>query len=649
MTALLCSAIGVSGCVQKYEGLIVIDVTVDSDVRSKCFTIRASDSTQMPNYNEGKRAFTIGIPRGTRDAGIKSIHVAITGFENDDCTLASVPNVFGEGTFDFSDAKNVERQSIRVSRSSIDSGIVDAGLDSGEINSSVDAGNTDAGPADAGAVAGSDAGKIDAGFDAGTVDTDGDGDPDSTDCAISDATVFHSAQETLCSDKKDNDCDGTVDCNDGNCQTMNCTNGSSCTSLNACQMDGGCGSSISACPASNECQMPTGCSEDAGCTYAPRQRGWLCQNGIGLCDNGVCIGNRFPYTPSNFSELDLLGFDAGTVGLTINCDAGINTDSPPNTICGQPFARKTIVQDGGPPVLLIVVPSLQVNAQRTLRITGSKVLIFSVLGDAGIDGQILANSDAFQNQALDESHCNSASGGQTAGTGSDTRGGGGGGGGFLHDGGMGGNTGNGAAGGRGGSRLQLMSLSSPLLGGCSGASGGDGQGSGGLGGKGGGAFQVSAGNQLRISGIVSTSGRGGFGGSIRHGGGGGAGSGGMSVFEARSVVLNGAKLTSNGGAGGEAGDFDELGRGGEHGAINSASAAVSPGTTSCGGVGGAGGTDFPPVSAEPFGTSGNGACSDSGGGGGGGGSAGRIVIRSISCTKLNGPVISPLHFGTPCL
>ncbi|MBI4821730.1 MAG: hypothetical protein HY791_36050 [Deltaproteobacteria bacterium] len=172
-----------------------------------------------------------------------------------------------------------------------------------------------------------------------------------------------------------------------------------------------------------------------------------------------------------------------------------------------------------------------------------------------------------------------------------------------------------------------------------------------LGGGGGGAVQISAGQEVRISGSINASGGGG--GWGRSGdscnGGGGGGSGGGILLEAPRVELSGAtKIVANGGGGGSGGGTDNSGNSGSDGLLGSDPASGGPriveGTCPLypdiySGSGGNGGALV--TLPEPGGSGDSETrCLSSAytGDGGGGGSVGRIRINTVrgrqGCTCL---------------
>ncbi len=203
----------------------------------------------------------------------------------------------------------------------------------------------------------------------------------------------------------------------------------------------------------------------------------------------------------------------------------------------------------------------------------------------------------------------------------------------------------------------------PLMGGVSGAWGGnDGRGQGGSGGGGGGAVQLVACKQLTLTSNarINAGGGGGSAGeqvtsgpSFSGGAGGGGGDGGMILLEAAQMTLAGG-LAANGGGGGGGGGaatpslgaFCSSGGNGATGAVaTSQTPGGSSGGTQGGGAGGLGGS----VAGAPTQGAAGGACNAPpgtgrpAGPGGDGGGAGHIRLNVPAGTALDttGAIFSP--------
>jgi hypothetical protein len=350
-----------------------------------------------------------------------------------------------------------------------------------------------------------------------------------------------------------------------------------------------------------------------------------------------CIGpdggvGGFPYVPSNFAPDVIPVPDAG---LVIDCDAGYDTTTASGFFCGsQVPAPVTVTMQGGSQAVLLPVGPMTITDAGRLTVVGSRPLIFAVLGNAQLDGPLLAG--AVLSRPGPGGSRPMCLGDGTSGTPGGGGGSGGGGGAYGTPGAWGGLAGSnslGADAGAGGAPFGTLALV-PLVGGCSGGPGGETT-TGCLrdGGAGGGAIQLSVAGVLHVSSAIAAPGGGGQGGdSANRCGGGGGGSGGGILLEALRVELAAtARLTANGGGGAEGGDDapSSLKFGGD-GRIDGPFPALggdSLNIASAGGDGGAG--SIPPMVGESYPLT-------TGGGGGGGGSVGRIRINSVQGCTLSG-------------
>lgn len=406
--------------------------------------------------------------------------------------------------------------------------------------------------------------------------------------------------------------------------TGTCTDGDECTTNDACDGDGGCAGTRVNCAEPSQChRWATTCQSDGACNFLPRT---TCDAGTatpGSCNSSfVCVPpvtNIFPYTPSTFTEAQLPA-NAGTP-FGVSCATTLNTTTPAITtgacVTMPPFA--IITPANGQETLLLKVSSLLINSGQTLTITGTRPVIFAVLGETTIDGTILAR--AGQAPA---SLCGNG------GNGTGKEGGGGGGFGGVGRAGGGSDTGTFGAGGT----VSGAEPINPLRGGCRGGNGGPGGGNAPAGGEGGGAVQISATGLITIAGTIAAPGREGAGGVSQDSAGGGGGSGGAILVEGAAITTtSSASMTANGGGGGGGdnnGTDGVAGNPGSQTTANPASGGNGPGTAGSGGAGGAGSTNA--VVGENSG--------DDGAGGGGGG-VGRIRLRGTTCTIDSATLFSP--------
>ncbi len=283
---------------------------------------------------------------------------------------------------------------------------------------------------------------------------------------------------------------------------------------------------------------------------------------------------------------------------------------------------------------------LHVKPGGIVQFTGAAAAVFLVGGSAMISGTIDGsggcNSDpscAGPGGGLGARDLVTVAGGcgpgatakSVTGNNNDSGGGGGGGGGS----GAAGTTVTPSSGGVGGAACLATTLV-PLVGG---SGGGNGSKSDGLvpgkGGGGGGAFQLTALDQITVSGTITMGGGGGAGGvagvmvgttgTANSGGGGGGGAGGAILLEAPTLTIAGF-LAANGGGGGGGGEGSAAGMPGNNGNASTAP-AIGGAPASGAGAGGNGGAG----TTAP--TTVTGATSNGGGGGGG---VGAIYLRSLN-------------------
>ena len=411
-----------------------------------------------------------------------------------------------------------------------------------------------------------------------------------------------------------------------------CNDGQNCTLNDTCDGDGGCAGTPVTCTPPTQCHVASGaCDTGGGCLFNART-GLSCDAGFfgaGTCSVGfACLpaaAPLFPYPPSNFLESQLAPTDGG-VHFDVACNTTLDTTVP--SLSGNGCATLppfTIVTPaGGEPTVVFTVDSMSTAGNKALTITGSRPVIFAVLGNVLINGPI-----RVQNAAGTSSACGLGGTG-TNGPGAGVGIGGGGGGGFGTMGAAGGAPGGDGA-GLGGAANGNATLI-PLRGGCNGgAASADG-------GVSGGALQISATGTIALNDLLIAPGKGGTVSTVLNAsnGGGGGGSGGALLLEGAIVQLSvSARLTANGGGGAEGGAL--VAQAGSPGSETSGAAAPGGNGGAVGGNGGAGGSLLSPLPTAGA----LGSTSDVGGGGGGG-AVGRIRINtSSSCAIALGAVVSP--------
>ena len=366
---------------------------------------------------------------------------------------------------------------------------------------------------------------------------------------------------------------------------------------------------------------------DDPCDADPaKQDPGLCGCGTPDVDYPGCIADPWNYEPAQVDH---------TGGVVVDCAASFNSSNGTWSGCGGDVPTVGLqTPPGGVESYVLGMDSLTVTNAGSIRLTGSRPVIFSAEDDIHIDGRVDASSTFGEPGAGATSSCGGNAGGNGRGDGGSSDGGsGGGGGGYGTSGGNGGSA-DGGSGGGGGSAV-VVADPWPFLGGCTGGAAGAGNASAvdpdAVGGEGGGAVQLSAIGTLTLTAnaVVSASGAGGRLGLHEEDGGGGGGSGGSIVLEGSSRMIDGgAAITVNGG-GGAAGQ-DETGSDvtsaadahGEDGHTDDDNPAAGGRAYNGGRPGGAGAS---PGNAAQTASSGNG---DDGGGGGGGG-VGRIASHDL--------------------
>ena len=452
---------------------------------------------------------------------------------------------------------------------------------------------------------------------------------------------------------------GTCEPSSGSCNyspkpsTEICNDGKDCTSSDKCNGAGNCAGTLD-CSSPPVCKKALEiCAADGSCQFGvdPSQVGKICRDGgrTGTCqEDGECEPLQFSYTVT--SNFDPVAISSETIAdLDITCGATFDsTGTPTWTFApGCSFTPPTHVVTGDD---VVVIPVRNLTVNQPLRVVGSRPVVLAVYGNATLKDEVLAHSAGAESRGGAGSGvaCTGRTGGAGAVGGGD--GSGGGGGGLATEGGLGGANDDGTAGGlRGGA---MTGGFSPLVGGCQGGTGGGFAGTTpGPGGRGGGALQISVAGTLTLASAVSVSGAGGGGGdsTINNtaAGGGGGGSGGMLVLEARNLVVeNSAKVTANGGSGGEGSDEQGSSRLPGIAGVDGSRQTAIPVAGGDGGAanGGAGGAGAAGETGPGNGLAGTGSgVGTRGAGGGGGGAVGRILLRGVlSCPSVPaGAVISP--------
>ena len=345
-------------------------------------------------------------------------------------------------------------------------------------------------------------------------------------------------------------------------------------------------------------------------------------------DAGVCLA----WDPQHFDPTQLVA-PVGPLNLSAAGTYIYDTDQlslrDPG---GGPINHAT---DETASVVVISVDSFDLASGATLRAIGTRPLLIASRSSITVAGEIDVSSPrtGVPGAGANPGACLPATPGE------DDVGGaaGGGGGGFGTDGGRGGdgdaNSSSGgdgtAVGGEGGAAVPAPTV---VIGGCPGARGGEGEAGRADPGNGGGAIQLTACQQITVSGTIQAGGGGGE--SVnREAGGAGGGSGGFIGLDAPIVDVSGGSLAANGGGGGGGGDFSNAGEAGSDGALGSQPAAGgrrSNNNGTDGGAGGAGATLNGQGVPNPV----NGA------GGGGGGGVGFVLIWTESLSD-GGVTISP--------
>ncbi|HKU39739.1 MAG TPA: C-type lectin domain-containing protein [Polyangiales bacterium] len=433
----------------------------------------------------------------------------------------------------------------------------------------------------------SDASKLDPGqCGCGVVDLDSDGDgfADCSESCDSDPNKRVAGACGCGTPDTDSDGDGTPNCTDG------------CPSDGAKTTPGACGCGVS--DADSDGDGTRDCSESCDNDPAKTSPGTCgCGtpdtdsdgDGAANCVDGCPLDNSTPsacfsFTHSNFSNNGLNYGAAPTT--TLNCGTTTINSSNANPFsnwCGTLPSFSIQTQTNGPDILVIPLKGLTISSGATLRLLGSRPVVFAVRGNVLVDGIIDANASGTTPGAGGNWSCGSSAGGNGSGSSAFLQGGGGGGGGAF-----------GTAGGRGGQGDSNNNYGSggtarnstnivPLYGGCPGGNGG---GCAAAGGAGGGAVQITASGSLTVNGTIRANGANGANGCDTEGGGAGGGSGGAILLEAPTRTTPGT-CAANGGSGGDGNGLSN--GGGGAGSTSSASSGNTGGNASGAGGGGGGG------------------------------------------------------------
>src|SRR5262249_22353581 len=108
-----------------------------------------------------------------------------------------------------------------------------------------------------------------------------------------------------------------------------------------------------------------------------------------LPDGGV----TFDYAPSNFDPAAITQIGPG---IDLECPSPqLDTDALDfSSWCGQPAPRTMMhPQSGAPEAVVIALGDLRVGAATTLKVFGTRAVIFAVFGNATIEGTIDASGD----------------------------------------------------------------------------------------------------------------------------------------------------------------------------------------------------------------------------------------------------------------
>jgi hypothetical protein len=385
------------------------------------------------------------------------------------------------------------------------------------------------------------------------------------------------------------DGDSALDCNDG------CPNDPGKIAAGVC----GCGVADTNSDGDSKLDCQETCDNDPA-KLAPGICG--CGNpdtdsdgdGAANCVDGCPLDNSttgacFSFTQSNFNT-GSLNFTAAPT-TTLNCGTTtINSGSstPFSNWCGTAPSFVIQTQSGGPDMMVISLKGLTLSAGNTLRLTGSRPVVFAVRGNVQIDGTIDANASGSTPGAGGNWSCGASAGANGSGSAAFGQGGGGGGGGaFGTAGGRGGQGDGNNNYGSGGTARGSVNMT-PLYGGCNGGLGGGCSSANSAVGAGGGAVQITASGTLTVTGTIRANGASGANGCSTEGGGAGGGSGGAILLEAATRNTSGATITANGGGGG-----DGVGLSNGNGAAGSTSSSSSGGTGgNANGAGGGGGGGY---------------------------------------------------------
>jgi hypothetical protein len=434
----------------------------------------------------------------------------------------------------------------------------------------------------------SDSGKIDpeqCGCGTPDVDSDNDGFANCKDACPNDPAKLTAGVCGCGVSDADSDGDGVVNCQDG------CPNDPAKIAAGTC----GCGVSEADTDSDGALDCVESCDTDpakqtpgiCGCGQADTDSDG---DGTANCLDGCAADPStaaacFPFTQSNFNPATI-NFSTTPISA-LNCGTTtINTSTTPATFtnwCGTVPIPIVQTQSGGPDAVVIALKGLTVALGSTLRLVGSRPVIFAVRGNVTVDGTIDANASGTTPGAGGEWSCGSSGGGTGTGNASFGKGAGGGGGGaFGTNGGRGGQGDNSNNYGAGGSARGNANMI-PLYGGCGGGGGG---GCNAAGGAAGGAVQITASGTIDINGTIRANGTAGATGCGTEGGGGGGGSGGAILLEAATRDTVGATITANGANGG---DGNGLSNGNGGGGSSSSGSGGGNGQDANGAGGGGGG------------------------------------------------------------